>query len=140
MKKRIKISGTFLFTLITFALVSENVHGKMDWAILRQVDLNTQPIDVAISEDGKLVFVLTAGEIVVYSPSENKIENRIPIDREFDRMTYSGKNNTIALTSSSSKILRIVRVDWIYDIDISGLPFKGVANAPVIIAVFDDYQ
>jgi hypothetical protein len=62
------------------------------------------------------------------------------VDKKFDRITYSGKSNTLVLTSSSSERLNIIRVDQIYDIDISGLPFKGPAGAPVTIAVFDDYQ
>jgi hypothetical protein len=28
----------------------------------------------------------------------------------------------------------------VFTIDVSGLPFKGPLDAPVVIAVFDDYQ
>jgi hypothetical protein len=126
--------------MIGLFLIPEIVQSEIDWTIVKQIDLNAQPIDVAASEDGGLIFVLTLGEIVVYSSSKNEIENRIPVDKEFDRITYSGKNNTLALISSSSRTLKIIRIDQIYAIDISGLPFKGPANAPVTIAVFDDYQ
>lgn len=133
-------SGLLLWIMIGFLLIPGIVHSKIDWTMIKEIDLNTQPIDVAASEDGRLIFVLTPGEIVVYSSSKNEIETRIPVDKEFDRISYSGKTNTLALTGSSSKKLNIIQVDRVYDIDISGLPFKGPANAPVTIAVFDDYQ
>ena len=140
MKKRIEIFGTFLCILIGLALVSENVYGKLDWSIVNQIQLDIRPIDLAASEDGRLIFVLTTDDIIVYDRSQKKIETRIPVDGEFDRITYSGNTNTLFLTSQRTNILRMVRVDRIHDIDISGLPFMGPADAPVVIAVFDDYQ
>lgn len=140
MNKMGKILGSLLWIMIGFVLVPEIVHSEIDWTIVKQIDLKAPPVDVAASEDGKLIFVLTRNEIVVYSSDKNMIVNRIPVDREFDRIRYYRKNSLLVLTSSSSKTLRIVRVDQIYNIDISGLPFKGPANAPVTIAVFDDYQ
>jgi hypothetical protein len=34
----------------------------------------------------------------------------------------------------------MVRISFVMDIDISGLPFKGAADAPVVVAMFSDYQ
>jgi len=126
--------------MVGFVMIPGIVHSEIDWTIVKQVDLKAPPVDVAASEDGKLVFVLTRNEIVVYSSGKNMIVNRIPVDREFDRIRYYRTNNLLVLTGSSSKTLRIIRVDRIFNIDISGRPFKGPANAPVTIAVFDDYQ
>ena len=74
------------------------------------------------------------------SRAEDKVTNRIPIDKDFDRLTYAGKNNVLILTSSFSKTLKIFQVDMIHEIALSGLSFKGPADAAVTIAVFDDYQ
>jgi hypothetical protein len=46
----------------------------------------------------------------------------------------------LILTSSFSKTLKIFQVDTIHEIALSGLAFKGPADAAVTIAVFDDYQ
>jgi hypothetical protein len=140
MNKRVKILKSLLWIMVGFVMIPGIVHSEIDWTIVKQVDLKAPPVDVAASEDGKLVFVLTRNEIVVYSSGKNMIVNRIPVDREFDRIRYYRTNNLLVLTGSSSKTLRIIRVDRIFNIDISGRPFKGPANAPVTIAVFDDYQ
>ena len=125
---------------MSWMAVSQSVYAEIDWTLIKQTNLKVQPLDVATSDDGKLIFVLSPGEILVYSIADDKVANRIPIDKDFDRVTYAGKNNALILTSSSSKSLKIIQIDFIYNIVLDGLPFKGPADAAVTIAVFDDYQ
>ncbi len=140
MKKASRKFGIFLFVIISWVSVPQFIYAEIDLTLIKQTNLNVQPLDIATSADGKLIFVLARGEILVYSIAEDKVANRISIDKEFDRVTYAGKNNVLILTSSSSKTLNIIQVDFIYNITLDGLPFKGPADAAVTIAVFDDYQ
>jgi hypothetical protein len=138
--RRLRILGIPLIILASLVSASPIIHADVDWTIIEQINLKAQPLDIAASVDGRLIFILAPGEILVYSISEDKVTNRIPIDKDFDRITYSEKNNTLILTSSSSKTLSIIQGNRIHKIDLSGLPFKGPADAAVTIAVFDDYQ
>jgi len=113
---------------------------KVELTPLTQTDLGVQPLDVATSPDGKLVFVLTRGELLVYSIPENRVTNRIRLAGSFDRVTYSPQANLLILTSSTARTLKTIKVEPVFSIDISGHPFKGPADAPVTIALFDDYQ
>jgi hypothetical protein len=140
MKKAARKFGIFLFVIISWVSVPQFIFAEIDLTLIKQTNLNVQPLDIATSADGKLIFVLARGEILVYSIAEGKVANRISIDKDFDRVTYAGKNNVLILTSSSSKILNIIQVDFIYNIAFDGLPFKGPVDAAVTIAVFDDYQ
>jgi len=141
MKERgFRVLGVFLIILTSWVSASQIVHADVDWTIIEQINLNAQPLDIAVSVDGKFIFILTPGEILVYSIYEDKVTNRIPVDIGFDRIAYSEKNNTLILTSSSLKKLRIIQGDQVHKLDLSGLPFKGPADAAVTIAVFDDYQ
>ncbi len=140
MKPRILLWRIFLIILVGLVSSSQIVYADIDWSIIKQIDLNAQPLDIAASADGRLIFVLAEGEILVYSISENKVTNRIPIDKDFDRVTLSDKRNALIISSSSSKRLKMIRVDRIYKIDISGHPFKGPADAPLTIVSFNDYQ
>jgi len=140
MKKAARKFGIFLFVIISWVSVPQFIYAEIDLTLIKQTNLNVQPLDIATSADGKLIFVLARGEILVYSIAEDKVANRISIDKDFDRVTYAGKNNVLILTSSSSKTLKIIQVDFIYNIALDGLPFKGPADAAVTIAVFDDYQ
>jgi hypothetical protein len=106
----------------------------------KQLKLDVSPLDTATSADGQWLFILTPGEIIVYSAFEDKISKGIPIDKGFDRLTYSAKTNSLILSSRSEKAVKIIHLELIHQFDISGLPLKGPENAPVTVAVFGDYQ
>jgi len=136
----VRRSGLFLLIILSWVLVPQFIYAEVDTTLIKQTNLDVQPLDVVASTDGKTIYVLARGRILVYSVDEGKVSNRIPVDKDFDKLTYAAPNNVLILTSSSSKTLKIIQVDYIYKISIGGLPFKGPANAPVTIAVFDDYQ
>ena len=140
MKKRTRIWGTFFCMLIVLVPVSGSLHAKTDWTVVKQFEFSGPVIDMAASSDGSLIFALTSREIVVYSPSENVIESRIPLDETFDRIIFNERNSTLILSGTASNTLKIIRVDKVFEVDVAGMPFRGPENAPVIIAVFDDYQ
>ena len=113
---------------------------EVDLKTVRELDLKAKPLDVTPSADGNLLFVLTPGELLVYSLREGKITERVPVGKDFDRIAASPRGNLITLTSSTKNSLQIVLLEFSYPIDVKGLPFKGPENAPVVVAVFTDYQ
>ncbi len=140
MKKKRANLGILLIITLSWISAPPLIHADVDWKTIRQINLDVPPLDIAASFDGKLIFVLAPGEILVYSNSEDKVTDRIPIDKVFDRLTYSARTNVLILTSSSAKTLKILQLERVHKIALSGLPFKGPENAPVTMAVFGDYQ
>ena len=140
MFKKVRILYAAVFILMGLGIPHLSANPDVDWTVIEQIDIGAKPSDVATTTDGKMVFFLSEGEILVYSTSENKIIKHIPVDKAFDRITSTGTSGELILTGSTTQTMKIIRVDQVYDIDISGLAFKGAADAPVIIAVFDDYQ
>ena len=137
---RARFLTVFFIFIVVCLFVSQNLYADIDWTIIKQFDLSSKPLDVTTSDDGLMIFVLTEGEIIVYSPAKDDILKRIPVDQNFDNIEYSTRGSTLVLTSSAMNMLKIIRVDKIHPIDITGLAIKGPENAPVTIAVFDDYQ
>ena len=140
MKKLSQKFGIFLLFIMSWVLVPQSIYAEIDLTLIKQTNLDVQPLDIATSADGKMIYVLARGEILIYSIEEGRVSNRIPIDKNFDKLTYAAKDNILILTSSSSKTLKIIQVDFIYNVALDGLPFKGPSDAAVTIAVFDDYQ
>jgi protein-disulfide isomerase len=112
----------------------------LSWKTLKELNLEREPLGVAASADGKSLFILLKGEIVVYSVPGNGIEKKIPVEKEFDSIAYSPGLHALVLTGSGSKTLKILKLQDIHHVDVSGLPFTGPENAPVTVAVFSDYQ
>jgi hypothetical protein len=129
----------FLF-MVGWIFLPQIVEADLEWRIIKDLDLKTTPVDVAPSADGQLIFILTPGEILVYSIQAGKIIDKIPVDKDFDRITSSPRANILSITSSTKKVLQAILLEVIQRIDVTGLPFKGPADAPVTVAVFTDYQ
>lgn len=133
-------SGLLAAFLLICLFIPQRLFADIDWSLVQQFELGAKPLDTAVSEDGRMVFVLTEGEILVYAPNEHRIIKRIPLDQKFDKIEFAARGNLLVLTSSTLNAIKMIRVDQVYPIDISQLAFKGPENAPVVIAVFEDYQ
>jgi hypothetical protein len=122
------------------ALFLPAAQAGLEWKIIKDLDLKASPLDVAPSADGQWLYILTPGEILVYSMQEGKIIDQVPVGKEFDRIVSLPRANGLTLSSSTKNTIQIIMLENILTIDVSGLPFKGPRDAPVVIAVFDDYQ
>jgi len=137
---------TIILLVLAFLLVAgwtffpQIVQADLEWKIIKDLELKATPLDVAPSLDGKWLFILTPGEILVYSFPEGKITDRIPVGKDFDRIASLPRANMVTISSSAKKALQIILLEAVYKIDVTGLPFKGPSDAAVTIIVFDDYQ
>ena len=132
------------FSCCLFLLMLMGPYGAgavdIDWTELKPIHLDKNAADIAVSSDGKMMFVLGKGEIQIFLLDEQKAIKQIKVDEIFDRLAVRGIDNTLILSSSSSNIIKQIQIELVYDIDITGLPVKGPEDAPVVIAVFDHYQ
>jgi len=130
------LTMAFVMAALTGSFASDNV----EMNVYKTLQLEETPIDVAVSPDGMRIFVLTdRGEIVVYSSAAN-IEAKIDVGQYVDQIKLGPRGDSLILKSSKNKTVQIVSVDFVQKINTSGSPFKGPENAPVVIAVFDDFQ
>jgi len=135
------ISGFFIVIVIClFAGIAFAQPIGVDWTSIGQVKLESPPLDVESTPDRDLIFVLVPGKVVVYDNSANRELNQIPVDQSYNRLTYSTESENLVLTSSVTNELQIIQIDRVYNISVEGSPFLGPENAPITIAVFDDYE
>jgi DNA-binding beta-propeller fold protein YncE len=118
------------------ALASDNI----EWDVYETLRLDATPVDVAISPDGRKIFVLTEkGEVLIFSTSTQP-EARLEVGKHIDQIKSGPRGDTLILTSSKKRTVQVIGIDYIQTINTSGSPFKGKADARVVIAVFDDFQ
>jgi len=139
MKRVFYFMSLLVFFVVSVGFVSI-ASAELEWTFRKPVPLASAPLDNAVSADGQMLYMLSAGEITVYSLTQNKTINTIPIDSNYDRISVSPRGNSLIVTSSIDKSLKIIDLEFVYQIDKSDLPLKGPADAPVTIAVFSDYQ
>ena len=129
-----------IIAIFLIPISSLSASETVEWKILKTLKLEATPIDVAVSADGRRIFVLTEqGKIFVYSGNVAK-EATIEVGAHVNKIQVSPKGDLIFSNSRQNKTVQVIAVDYIQNIDVSQSPFKGPVNAPVVIAVFDDFQ
>ena len=135
----ISIMIAIIFSLvISVPILAETV--GVEATRLKQLAVDEQPLDVETSTDGKLMFVLVPGQVLIYSNFGERPVNRISVGAEYDSMAFAEKLDLLILSSKANQKVEMVRIDLISEISIEGSPYLGRVDAPVTIAVFDDYQ
>lgn len=112
----------------------------LEWTETGRLTLDAAPRDIVTSPDGKWIFVLTKGELAVYAPPAAAPAGRLPVDDAFDRLSYNAQDETVILSSTGSTVVRFLRPETVHTFALQGVPFRGPANAPVVLTVFSDYQ
>jgi hypothetical protein len=128
------------FAAMALAFLPNVGKADIEWKVIRNLELNSTPLDVAPSADGQRLFILTPGEILVYSIQQGKITDRLSVGKEFDRIVALPRPDALTVLSSRKKIVQVITLESIYKINVTGLPSKGPRDAPVTLVVFDDYQ
>ena len=135
-----KRSVIFFLIAVIFLTLSSPVKGEVEWDVKKTLKLESPPVDLAASLNGKYIYVLTdQGSILIYSV-EGKLEDRISVGRKVDGIRVGPWEDVILLSSKKNNQVQILLLEFIKDIDLSNSPFKGPADAPVQIAVFSDFQ
>ena len=137
MKARLVVFLLVSVILLTFCPQSSAL---VDWDVKKTLKIEKTPVDVAVSLNGRWVFVLTAqGSILIYS-GDGRLEDEITVGKHVDGIEVGPEQDILLLTSRKNKTVEILVLDFIQNIDVSNSPFKGPADAAVTIAVFSDFQ
>jgi hypothetical protein len=137
MKSRFAVFLVTLFLLFTWLASSP---ATVEWDVAGTLNLKEKALDAAMSINGKWIFVLTEkGEIIIYS-SDGMLKDSISVGKSVEGIKVGPREDVLLLTSGKAKTVQIIILDFIQEINVSGSPFKGNADAPVAIAVFDDFE
>ncbi len=133
----------FLLTIFWATLFSLTAEAKVDSEISNSFSA-TAPLDLASSVNGKYVYVLSKGRVAIYT-NEGKLEDTIPVDPSFNRISTSGLDlagidDKIFLSSESTGKIQEITYSFVVSIDTTNAPILGPADAPVSIVVFSDFQ
>ena len=91
---RVKTTLLIIYTILLALTIPANTPADtlgVEANRLKQLSIDKKPLDVATATDGKLMFVLVSGEVLIYSNLEDRPVNRIVVDAQFDRMAFAEK-------------------------------------------------
>ena len=130
----------YILVLLSVLLISSIASAEVEWQVSQDLKLPMAPVDIATSADGQKVFVLlSGGEVRIYDANGQLLEE-VRLETAADKIAVSPDGEQLVLSDSKTKQVKMVSLDYIKPIDISGSPFKGPADAKVVVAVYSDFQ
>lgn len=113
---------------------------KVDWQVMKTMNLVAVPLDIAQSADGRYTFVLTADAKVVIFAWDGRVVDTIAVDPGVDRIDITGGGEILYLSNKVNKSVQEIRIGYVFEFDFRNSPIIGNIDAPVTIAAFFDYQ
>ena len=136
----------FIKSILTVLIVSAFLilpaaeAADIEWNVLQTLNLKESPVDIAFSTSRNKILVLTRkGELQVFEPDGRSVAN-LEVGKEFDRLYHIQGSDVVLLSGKNNKTAKIIELSFIEQIKTAGAPFKGTENAPVVIAVFSDFE
>ena len=129
-----------IFLAVLIFCFSSLAWGEVEKSVTKSLKLESKPIAVAVSGNGKFTFILAEGGKVLIYDSDGTLKDTVDVSKTVVSIGSSLNGDVLFLADGNSNTLEVVKLDYVVEIDVSDLPFKGPENAPVVIAVFSDYQ
>ena len=137
MKKRTHLAlGAALMTM----LLAAPGQAVVDWSAGPAIMTKNEPLDTAITLDGKWTFVLTTGGAVQVYGEDGVLNDTIPVDPSTSHLALTGSGSKLILSSQRAKTVQQLDIAFVASIDIKDAPSLGPSQAPVEIVVFSDFQ
>lgn len=115
--------------------------GSIEWNQIQEWQTESQPLAVASSLDGRLVYLLNDKKQVLAYNNDGKLLGKVAVEDGVNAIATAPYGDILYLTNKKTKTFTSLAMRFVYkDIDITSAPAKGPDNAPVTIIVFTDFQ
>jgi predicted DsbA family dithiol-disulfide isomerase len=131
---------TILILLISATLAASTSLADVNGRMLAKLTLQETPLDMSMSRDGRWLFLLTdQGHLLIYS-TQGQYNGKIEVGLGYDQVEAGAREDQVYLLNCKQKHIEIVQVAFTFDIDTSNSPYRGAADAPVVIVEYTDFQ
>ncbi|OGQ96379.1 MAG: hypothetical protein A2521_09170 [Deltaproteobacteria bacterium RIFOXYD12_FULL_57_12] len=131
-----------LFVLVLLALLPPVSQGRAAVVtdIVNNLALDAVPLDVAVPAGGRNIFVLVEGGRVLIYGLDGQLQDTVTVAASVEGIEAAPNGDALFLRDRQRKSVQIVTLDYIVKINTANSPIKGKPEAPVTIAVFDDFE
>jgi len=139
MKKRSIILRLFICSMLIL-ITQHDASAGVELKTFKTLKMDEVPIDMAITSDGRSLFVLTEdGNVIIYDAGGTPTD-KVAVGRRFDQIKVAPGDRVLILGSQETQSVQLMTISSIQEINVAGSPFKGPEDAPVVIVAFDDFQ
>ena len=117
-----------------------NVSGDLNWTVQANWSLPAKPLDLVHSLDNKKVFILTADSKVHIFTADGRKLGEMPVEADTVAIDIAPRGEMLYLINGRTNSFTAMDIGFSQQIDITGAPVRGKADAPVTLVVFSDFE
>ncbi len=117
-----------------------NVSGALNWTVQANWSLPAKPLDLVHSLDNKKVFILTADSKVHIFAADGRKLGEMPVEADTVAIDIAPRGEMLYLINGRTNSFTAMDIGFSQQIDITGAPVRGKADAPVTLVVFSDFE
>ena len=117
-----------------------NVSGDLNWTVQANWSLPAKPLDLVHSLDNKKVFILTADSTVHIFAADGRKLGEMPVEADTVAIDIAPRGEMLYLINGRTNSFTAMDIGFSQQIDITGAPVRGKADAPVTLVVFSDFE
>ena len=117
-----------------------NVSGDLNWTVQANWSLPAKPLDLVHSLDNKMVFILTADSTVHIFAADGRTLGEMPVEADTVAIDIAPRGEMLYLINGRTNSFTAMDIGFSQQIDITGAPVRGKADAPVTLVVFSDFE
>ena len=131
---------TIMILMLCSILFCPALQADVRQRLLTTINISGTVQDIAVSADGNHIVVLDQkGDVVIYN-RQGKQLHQFSVGKDIDKLRIGNDADELFLYDKSRSVVEVVDLTFVFDINITGAPFKGASNAKVTIVVFSDFQ
>lgn len=113
---------------------------RIEWTMQQNWPTTGQTLDMAHSLDGKVVYILSDKQQVQIFNAQGQLQGSIPVEEGVAAIDIAPQGERLYLINNENNTFTSVAVSFVVNIDVTGSPFEGPADAPVTMTVFTDFE
>ena len=117
-----------------------NVSGDLNWTVQANWSLPAKPLDLVHSLDNKKVFILTADSKVHIFAADGRKLGEMGVEADTVAIDIAPRGEMLYLINGRTNTFTAMDIGFSQQIDITGAPVRGKADAPVTLVVFSDFE
>jgi len=141
MLKTVTTCALFLLPLMAAPLSSQaSPNSGIETSVQATWKIDAKPIDMVHTLDNKRVFILGDDKQVHIFSTDGRKQGTIAVEEGVTGIDIAPRGELLYLFNQQNNTFTSLAVSFNAVIDVTGSPFLGNENAPVVLALFSDFQ